>query len=310
MSQGLIELVGEDVLCSVVGGAEVRLPYAAAAARLAAWATRYDPAAARDAEGELSAIGQEMFAWLDEAGWASGWADGPGDRALEIRVRRRDDPREVALLDAPWELLARDSGPLALDETQLFAVARRIGVPAAAWEPRDHDLQLMFMAAAPQGQAELDFEREEAAVLAATRGDGRVHVVVEETGALDFLRGRLTSEEGPFEAVHLSCHGTSTRPGGRCCCWRRLRAAPIAPALDRSCRRSGPHPRRFWCSRRAARQRSTDRAPQAVASVGVMRPTGRQNSRCNGMQGSGQACKSAPNRDPLRKDDKALILFS
>ena len=122
-------------------------------------------------------------------------------------MRRRDDPREVALLDAPWELLARDSGPLGLDATQLFTVARRIGAPAAVWEPRHHDLQLMFMAAAPQGQVDLDFEREEATVLAATRGDGRVHVIVEETGSLEFLRARLVSEEGPFEAVHLSCHG-------------------------------------------------------------------------------------------------------
>ena len=155
----------------------------------------------------MLAIGREMFRWLDEALWASGWADGAGDRELEIRVRRRDDPREVALLDAPWELLARDSGPLGLDATQLFTVARRIGAPAAVWEPRHHDLQLMFMAAAPQGQVDLDFEREEATVLAATRGDGRVHVIVEETGSLEFLRGRLVSEEGPFEAVHLSCHG-------------------------------------------------------------------------------------------------------
>ena len=114
MSQGLIELVGDDVLCSVVGGAEIRLPYAAAAVRLTAWAVRYDAAAARDAEAELLAIGRDMFGWLDEALWASGWADGAGDRELEIRVRRRDDAREVTLLDAPWELLARDGGPLGL----------------------------------------------------------------------------------------------------------------------------------------------------------------------------------------------------
>lgn len=193
MSQGLIELIGDDVLCSTVGVPDTRLPYAAAASR--------------DAETEWLAIGREMFRWLDEARWASSWADGAGDRELEIRVRRRDDPSEVALLDAPWELLARDTGPLGLDATQLFTVARRIGTPAAAWEPRHHDLQLMFMAAAPLGQVDLDFEREEATVLAATRGDGRVHVIVEETGAVEFLRGRLTSEEGPFEAVHLSCHG-------------------------------------------------------------------------------------------------------
>src|SRR5256885_1593261 len=101
MFRGLIELVGEDVLCSVVGGAELRVSYAGVAGRLAAWAARYDAAAGRDREAELGAIGREMFAWLDEAGWARGWSEGPGDRELEIRVRRRDDAREIALLDAP-----------------------------------------------------------------------------------------------------------------------------------------------------------------------------------------------------------------
>ncbi len=92
MSRGLLELVGEDVLCSVAGGgAEARLPWAAAAGRLASWASRYDAAAARDREAELAAIGREMFAWLDEAQWASAWADGPGDRELEVRVRGRDE---------------------------------------------------------------------------------------------------------------------------------------------------------------------------------------------------------------------------
>ena len=32
-------------------------------------------------------------------------------------------------------------------------------------------------------------------------------MIVEETGALDFLTDRLASDEGPFEALHLSCHG-------------------------------------------------------------------------------------------------------
>jgi tetratricopeptide (TPR) repeat protein len=212
MSRGLIELRGEDVFCTMAGGeAETRLPHAAVADRLAGWAGDYALAADRDRDDELTRIGREMFAWLNEdseTGWASRWADEAGDRELEIRVTRREDARGNALLNAPWELLARASGPLALDAIQPFIVIRRLGAPAPApWEPHHHDLQLMFMAAAPAGQVDLDYEREEAVVLDATRGDGRVHVVVEETGALDFLGGRLASEEGPFEAVHLSCHG-------------------------------------------------------------------------------------------------------
>src|SRR4051794_36419215 len=119
MSRGVIKLVGEDVLCTVLdGGPEVRLPYAAAGARLLAWASRYDTASPRNHEVEMFAIGREMFTWLDEAGWARSWVDGFGDRELEIRVRRKNDARELALLNAPWELLTCDDGPLTLAETQ------------------------------------------------------------------------------------------------------------------------------------------------------------------------------------------------
>ncbi len=64
----------------------------------------------------------------------------------------------------------------------------------------------MFMAAAPQGQHELDFEAEEAAILAATQRLP-LRLVVEETGNATFLGERLCSDEGSFEALHLSCHG-------------------------------------------------------------------------------------------------------
>jgi hypothetical protein len=207
MARGVIELTGEDIVCSIPGtNADLRLSGADAAARLEQWAKRYDAATARDSEAELAAIGREMFAWLDDTGWASAWADAAGDRDLEIRMQRRDDAREAALLDAPWELLARDGFPLVLDDMQPFIVARRIAPPGAAREPDYHDIRLMFMAAAPDGPSTLDYEQEEAAILAATRGSGRVHVVVEETGALEVLADRLAAE-GPFEAVHLSCHG-------------------------------------------------------------------------------------------------------
>jgi tetratricopeptide (TPR) repeat protein len=207
MSLALIELLGSDILGSIEGGEEVRLPAASAIAKLQAWSKRYDKASLLDNEGELSAIGREIFAWLDESGWASAWALGSGDRALEIRVRGAGGVEEEALLDAPWELLSRAEGPpLAFDDIQLFVVARRIGPKAAPLEPRHGDLQLMFMAAAPEGQNELDFEAEETAILEATQLL-LLRVVVEETGALEFLGARLTSDEGPFEALHLSCHG-------------------------------------------------------------------------------------------------------
>jgi hypothetical protein len=66
VASGLLELVGTDALCSVLGGgAEVRLAAADAVALLTGWAARYYGAARRDGEAELATIGQEMFGWLD-----------------------------------------------------------------------------------------------------------------------------------------------------------------------------------------------------------------------------------------------------
>jgi hypothetical protein len=113
VSIGLIELIGEDVLFSIVGGGkEVRLPLGPAVVKLRAWSKSYDSASQRDNEGELSTIGREMFAWLDDAGWASAWTSGAGDRSLEIRVQGLGSAEEEALLDAPWELLSGPNGPL------------------------------------------------------------------------------------------------------------------------------------------------------------------------------------------------------
>ena len=206
MSSALIKLVGTDLFCSIEGGPEAGFAIDEATQKLCAWSKRYDEASRHDREGELSAIGSEMFAWLDSTnGWATAWTEGPLDRALEIEVTGAGTPAEIALLDAPWELLSRPSGPLALDDVRLFIVARRIGSRGTPLPPRHADFQLMFMAAAPIGQRELDFEAEEAGILRATERLP-IRLVVEESGALEFLSPRL-AEEGPFEALHLSCHG-------------------------------------------------------------------------------------------------------
>jgi hypothetical protein len=208
MATGLIEALGSDVFCSIAGGGkEARLPLTEAMPKLRGLAQRYDGASQRSDEDDLAAIGRELFDWLDGSGWGSAWADAPGeDRILEIKVAGRGGADETALLEAPWALLARADGPLALDAVQLFIVIRRIG---DRWEPlvaRHADLQLMFMAAAPQGQQDLDFEAEEAAILEATQRLP-LRLVVEETGNREFLGERLNSDEGPFEVLHLSCHG-------------------------------------------------------------------------------------------------------
>ena len=137
MPFGVIELRGSDIFCSVAGGdAESRFGLDEALPRLTQWARRYETASARDRQGDLAAIGQEMFGWLDEAGWASSWASGGGDREREVRVDGAAGTEEAALLDAPWELLAKADGPLAADLLRLFVVARRVGRSEQAPQPR------------------------------------------------------------------------------------------------------------------------------------------------------------------------------
>ena len=210
MAKAEILLRGEEVFCSAIQGDTIFIPADEAMVKLRDWAQRYDAASRDNDDLEFVSIGREMFAWLDASGWASRWCNGVGHRELEVRVQgSANDERAALLLDAPWEILASTDGLLTEDITRLFLVSRRVG-PAggAVFAPTYADIQLMFMAASPEGQVELGFEAEEAAILEATKHNQRVHVIVEESGALDPMEDRLTGEEQPFEALHLSCHGT------------------------------------------------------------------------------------------------------
>ena len=57
VSSALIELVGRDILCSVLGGgAEVQFSLDEALPQLMEWSRRYEAASARDREGQGSRI--------------------------------------------------------------------------------------------------------------------------------------------------------------------------------------------------------------------------------------------------------------
>jgi CHAT domain-containing protein len=86
-----------------------------------------------------------------------------------------------------------------------------MGAPRTPFKPLHEDFGLIFMAASPEGVGELNFEAEEATIIQATNPRS-VRVVVEESGCLEFLRER-TLQEGPIEALHLSCHGDVAASG-------------------------------------------------------------------------------------------------
>ncbi|MFC1537451.1 CHAT domain-containing protein [Gemmatimonadota bacterium] len=206
-----ITILGSDILCNpdlTRRGRKVRIPLTdEVLSKFEEWAGQYDRAVRSNDPSPLLALGLEMFKWVDEGGWASKWVKGEGDRILEVAVNDPESAAAEALLDIPWEFLAHGGDFLAADPNQTFVVSRIIGrseddEPVQALH---RDLALMFMAAAPRGERELDFDAEEAAILSATE-HLPIQLCVEESGCKDFLKDRL-AQEGPFEAVHISCHG-------------------------------------------------------------------------------------------------------
>lgn len=201
-----LELRGDELYGSEPNaGTSVRRLSAGALARLKDWTGQYDRAVQAD-QPALLAIGRDIAAFLNDGDrWLDRSLEGTGAITLEIIVSGAPGEAGLALLAAPWELLAWDGIYLAADDRRLFRVARRLGRPGTPRPARHRNLALIFMAADVDGERVLDYEREEQAILDATR-QLDLNLVVEESGCLEFLERCLIDEQP--EALHLSCHGT------------------------------------------------------------------------------------------------------
>ncbi len=184
--------------------------------KLQDFARRYRSLRAVKEEQAFEPLGRELFLWLNGTqkrleGQARPAA---GPFRAEFRVADAQDVKARAFLNAPWEVLCDGKGFLAGDALQPFCVVRRIGKPSAkaSMSPDHSDITALFMAAAPEGQAELDYEAEEVALLEATN-DLSLNLAVEESGALSPFAARVKLE-GELDIVHLSCHGTVGETGG------------------------------------------------------------------------------------------------
>ncbi|WP_239163845.1 tetratricopeptide repeat protein [Actinoplanes lobatus] len=157
-------------------------------------------------------LGRELFAWLDgDLRQLTLLLDRAATPLMfEIQGPRAPSAAGWAVLRAPWEVLADQGGFLAADALRRFEVVRRLGRPSAAPPLDRFRLGLMFMASAPAGQHELDFEAEESAILTAV-ADAGVDLVVEDTGDPDQLRLRWANLDG-LPVLHLSCHGVNNWP--------------------------------------------------------------------------------------------------
>lgn len=170
---------------------------------------RYERAVLSHASPEVFlGLGRDLYSWLDgPQGQLAGLVD-QADPPVVFEVcsaSRRPSLAAWALLRAPWELLAGPEGFLAADDLGRFAAVRRLGTPRAAPATDEYCLGLAFMASAPRGQRELDFEAEEMAILGAV-DQTRLDLLVDDTGDPAQLGHRL-ADLGGMPVVHLSCHG-------------------------------------------------------------------------------------------------------
>jgi predicted negative regulator of RcsB-dependent stress response len=156
----------------------------------------------------LLGLGRELYRWLDGR---ERWMDELTSQltpplVLEIQAGLQPDPSAWAVLQAPWELLANAQGYLAEGARPRFAPARRLGTARPPAKLDEYRLGIAFMAASPEGEPELDYEGEEAAILNKARD---LDLYVEESGDPDELSRRLNDFEPPLPVLHLSCHGNN-----------------------------------------------------------------------------------------------------
>ncbi|MER7488306.1 CHAT domain-containing protein, partial [Streptomyces sp. NPDC126497] len=191
---------------------------------LNALADRYvDAVRAGSREQVLLGVGRELYRWLDgDLGQLTRLLDAaPPPLSFEVVAPARPSAAAWALLRAPFELLVTPEDGFLAEAPQSFAVARRLGRPGPVQAPDGYRLGVAFMASAPRGQHELDYEAEEMAILKAV-GEASLDLVVEDSGNPERLGLRL-AELGGMPVVHLSCHGLHN--------WRPEPVGPATPVL-------------------------------------------------------------------------------
>jgi hypothetical protein len=177
--------------------------------RFSAWTTTYHDLAHRPGSDDaLLALGRDIHTWLDgDERWLAGLRGLQSAPVIaDFAVPDTPTVHDRQFLEVPWELAAEGDTYLAADPAMMWAPLRRIG-PAATPPPPRHTnrLGVMFMAAAPRGEAPLDIEAEEAAILRASTGLD-LDLMVEDSGTLPEM-AQAWSHAGSLDALHLSCHG-------------------------------------------------------------------------------------------------------
>lgn len=154
---------------------------------------------------DLKGIGQQLFLWLDGNGrWLSRAIHDCRDEGLVLAL----DVRE-RLGHLPWETLH--------DGEQFLIERVNPAVVSIRWIDRSvqdleksqqRPLRVLFMATSPETvEPTLDFEREEAQILTATR-DIPLDLQVEESGCIAELGKLWGRYREPYDVFHLTGHAS------------------------------------------------------------------------------------------------------
>ncbi|MBX3746924.1 MAG: hypothetical protein KF833_16560 [Verrucomicrobiae bacterium] len=141
-----------------------------------------------------------------------GWSGESPDDGCRIVFRSSD----AGLLNLPWELLPAQGGRFLVEDgrwSMRRTVRPRFAVNGAPAIPRP--LRILFCACAPISLGQLDYDREEDAILKATARLGdRVHPDFAESGTYDELRELASVAEGiEVKPAHLKGLGRLTGVG-------------------------------------------------------------------------------------------------
>ncbi len=164
----------------------------------------------------LQALGEDLYHWLDRQQWLTRIIEHNPNPPWIVEFQLAQTPKtplEQTFTQAPWEILADNNGFLAGRMSLQYAPLRRIGLKTDISPPQPYRLALVFMAAAPEGVNQLDFEAEENAILDAVGGirQNQLDLYVEESGNLCQLAQELQRVQGT-DVLHLSCHGSDASP--------------------------------------------------------------------------------------------------
>ncbi len=154
----------------------------------------------------LPGIGRQLFFWLDGDGrWLSrGIANCRGE-GLVIAI---DTDKKLAHL--PWEVLHDGEDFLVKRVNPVVLPLRWIEKETEGFAVEARQLRVLFMATDPEDvQSKLEFEQEEARILADTR-DFAVDLRVEESGCVSELGKVWSRYLDDFDVFHLTGHASIT----------------------------------------------------------------------------------------------------